>query len=71
MITLQGPVSRAAHGDSISPWFSIGVGVVFLTGLWIQYFKKREQTKVPIGSLLFLNAIGLVFIAIGLWGLFR
>jgi hypothetical protein len=71
MIILQGPVSHAAHGGSINPWFSIGVGSVVLTTLWVRYFKNRKETKVSLGILLGITAICLVFIVTGVWELFR
>jgi hypothetical protein len=71
MIILQGPVSNAAHGGSINPWFSIGVGIVVLTTLWVRYFKNRKETKVSFGILLGITAICLVFIVTGVWELFR
>jgi hypothetical protein len=64
---LQGPVGSAAHGGSINPWFSIGVGVLLLTSLWLRYLKGRRETKVPVGILLGITAICLVFIATGVW----
>jgi hypothetical protein len=71
MIILQGPVSNAAHGGSINPWFSIGVGSVVLTTLWVRYFKNRKETKVSLGILLGITAICLVFIVTGVWELLR
>jgi hypothetical protein len=71
MMLLQGPVSNAAHGGSISPWFSIGVGAFVLVGLWIRYLRARKQTKVPLGTLLGISAICAVFIVVGVWELLR
>jgi hypothetical protein len=71
MTILQGPVSNAAHGGSINPWFSIGVGSVVLATLWVNYLKTRKEAKVSLGILLGMTAICLVFIVMGVWGLFR
>jgi hypothetical protein len=71
MTILQGPVSNAAHGGSISPWFSIGVGGFVLATLWIRYVKTRKEAKVDLGILLGITAISLVFIVTGVWELVR
>jgi uncharacterized membrane protein (DUF485 family) len=71
MTILQGPVSNAAHGGSINPWFSIGVGSFVLATLWIRYFKTRKEAKVSLGILLGITAICLVFIVTGVWELVR
>jgi hypothetical protein len=71
MIMLQGPVSNAARGGSINPWFSIGVGVFVLVTLWIKYLRTQKETKAPLGILFGITAICLVFIVTGVWELFR
>jgi hypothetical protein len=71
MTILQGPVSNAAHGGSISPWFSIGVGTLVLASLWIRYCKTTKESKIPLGTLLGITAICLLFIVTGVWELFR
>jgi uncharacterized membrane protein (DUF485 family) len=71
MTTVQGPVSNAAHGGSINPWFSIAVGTFVLATLWIRYLTTRKETKVPLGILLGITAICLVFIVTGIWELLR
>jgi hypothetical protein len=71
IIILQGPVSNAASGGSINPWFSIGVGVFVLVTLWIKYLKTQKETKPPLGILLGITAIWLVFVLTGFWELYR
>ena len=70
-MSLQGPVSNAAHGGSIHPWLSIGVGGLVMATLWIRYFKIPKKSEVSTGALLGITAICLVFIATGVWELFR
>ena len=71
-MTLFGPVSDAAHGGKMNPWFGILVGAYVLTSAWIIYFKKRGKApKVKLGSMLAITAICGVLLAIGIWQLFR
>ena len=67
MIMSLGPVSDAAHGGSLNPWFTIGSGVFFLSGAWVRYFKLRKTTDVPIAAVLAISAIGGAFIFLGVW----
>jgi len=71
MTILQGPVSNAAHGGSVNPWFSIGVGSIVLGTLWVRYFTTRKEIKTPLGILLGISAICLGFIMTGVYELFR
>ena len=71
MTILQGPVSNATHGGSVNPWFSIGVGSIVLGTLWVRYFRTRKEIKTPLGVLLGISAICLVFIVTGVCELFR
>jgi hypothetical protein len=71
MTLLQGPVSNAAHGASVNPWFSIGVGTLVLAGVWFRYLRARRKTKVSPVALLEISAVCAVFIAIGIWELLR
>ena len=65
---LVGPVSGATPGPG-NPVFNFAVGGVFITAVWVQYFKREQATKPPIRTAIYLSVIGAFFIALGVWGL--
>jgi hypothetical protein len=70
-MTILGPVSGAAQGGRVNPWFSILVGGSFLVYAWMTYFRKKGQKGVTLGSVLFASAICAVFLGLGIWELLR
>jgi hypothetical protein len=71
MTILQGPVSSATRGGTLSPWFSIAIGSLVLVTLWIRYAKSEKKAEVPRGNLVGITVVCLVFIIFGVWELLR
>ncbi len=61
-----GPVSNAAHGEKINPWFAIAVGGAVLVMAWTKYLKGELRQGTHLGILLGISAICTLFIATGL-----
>jgi len=73
-MTLLGPVSNAAGGGNVNPWFSIAVGLFVLIGAWGSYLQRKDQqedAKVSMSSLIFISGICAVFIGFGVWNLVK
>jgi hypothetical protein len=64
-----GPVSNAAHGGRVDPWFSIAVGGAVLIATWTKYLKGELRRDTHLGTLLGISAICSVFIATAVWEL--
>ena len=66
---MLGPVSNAANGGKISPWFAIVVGGAVLITAWTKYLKGEVREDAHLGILVGISAICTLFIVTGLWGL--
>jgi hypothetical protein len=64
-----GPVSNAAHGGKVNPWFAIAVGSAVLITAWTKYLKGELKEGTHLGILLGITAICTLFIATRLWEL--
>lgn len=68
---LFGPVSNAAHGGRVDPWFSIAVGGFVLIATWTKHLKAELRQGTRLSTLLGISAICFVFLATGVWELFH
>ena len=64
-----GPVSNAAHGENVNPWFAIVVGGAVLITAWTKYVKGELRQGTHFGILLGISVICTLFIVTGLWEL--
>jgi hypothetical protein len=66
---ISGPVSNAAQGGKINPWFGIVIGGTVLVTNWTKYLKGELRQGAHLGILLGISAICILFIGTGLWEL--
>jgi len=64
-----GPVSNAARGGKVDPWFAIAVGGAVLVTAWTKYLKRELKQDTHLGILLGISAICSIFIVTGVWEL--
>jgi phosphoglycerol transferase MdoB-like AlkP superfamily enzyme len=65
---LLGPVSGATPGPG-DPVFNFLVGGLAIIAVSVHYFKIEKAKRPPVRNLLFVSAIGAVFIMLGVWDL--
>jgi hypothetical protein len=66
-IVQLGLVSGAAPGPG-DPAFNFLVGSLAINIASLRYFKTEKAKRPPVRNLLFISAIGTVFIMLGVWG---
>jgi hypothetical protein len=62
-----GPVSGATPGPG-NPVFNFLVGSLAIIIASVYSFKIEKAKRPPVRNLLFISAIGAVFIMLGVWG---
>ena len=63
-----GPVSGATPGPG-NPVFNFLVGGLAITVASVHHLMIEKAKRPPVRNLLFVSAIGAVFIVLGIWGL--
>lgn len=63
---LLGPVSGATPGPG-NPVFNFLVGGLAIIVASVRHFKIEKAKRPPVRDLLFISAIGAVFIMLGVW----
>ncbi len=65
-----GPVYNAQHStpSTGSGVFSFGIGAAVLVYVWVRYFREaQDESKPPLGNLVWITLIACVFIGFGVW----